>query len=285
MATKNPPIPTTEAYSTRTETVNAIDVQMPVESSFVVGLPHSGLYLPCDFPASFILHPSLEDDTDIGAENIFSLSNSGGVIIKSNIHRNALDLNRHNKTGREKTVFNRHNRLGRPKYVPIPNVAPSQHRRKRPFYPSMYAKYYVPFYDRVKHELDCLHKRLGYAFLISGHTFRSKKRGMPDICLGTGDGENIDEEITAVFQRELNAWKGLKCKVQVDFPFKGDDGISGLFGKRLGPGYNALLVEVHRRLFVGRSGIDASKIKTIRDCIASAVEHAVQALDSRTTAN
>jgi N-formylglutamate amidohydrolase len=269
-----PPIPTTKGYKYLAEDVNVIDVQTSAEPTFVVGLPHSGLYLPCDFPARFILHP--DHETDIGAEDIFSLSRRGAVVIKSNIHRNALDLNRNKKTGRKKTIFNRSDRLGKKKYLDVPGLASKQHRKKRPFYAAMYNKYYKPFYERVEHELGCLHKRLGYALLISGHTFKTKKRGMPDICIGTGNNKNVGRQVSKLFQQKLS--KGLGCTVKLDHPFKGHAGISGLYGKQHAQDYNALLVEVHQGLFMDGTDINKTKIRSIRNCIASAVKHVIPLL-------
>jgi len=274
-----PDIPTVRrAFSTRTEDIPVIEVQEPKcpPTEFVVGLPHSGLYLPSDdFPARFILHPSLDSAVDIGAERTFDLREIGAVVIKSNIHRNALDLNRTKKIGKAKTVFCRFDRDKKRKYLDTGNAKRGRFRKEeeRPFYRKMYDAYYGPFYTRVEYELNSLNKSR-HALLISGHTFGDRAGDMPGICIGTGNGKKADEKLAVAFRQQLLQCKHLDIAVSVDEPFTGKEGLSGWFGS---PKHrrHALLVEVNRRLFMDEDGIDARTIELVRKCICEAIKRGV----------
>ncbi len=265
-------------------------VKTPKNPRFVVTIPHCGLHLPSDFPRMFTPDKNIVNDIDVGAEDIFDLYEIGGIIIKSRVHRNTLDLNRIPEVD---VNFKRINKkTGKDKYFG-PDLTKEEEK-------DLLEKYHEPFYDETRKAMEMLKQKHGRVFLINGHTFDLGLEE-PGICVGDGRdfcspdikygfikylekffrAKNKSGEIGMDYDPELrseNIYRG----IGLDYPFDGTDGPPQKFGNPQ-EGCNALLIEFSRGLFVDSTdneelfvgpdlkSINKDKIKLIRGCLEEAI--------------
>lgn len=277
------------------EDLEDLVVQMPTNPRFVVTIPHCGLYFPDDFPRRFVIDNLKVDDTDVGAEAIYDLTDIGGIVIKSRVHRNTLDLNRIPEVDRNFKRINR--KTGQEKYLG-PDLTPEEET-------VLLRKYYNPFYSAIRKAMKLLKDKYGRAVLINGHTF-SLGLEQPGICVGDNRGfcspefkYSFIEALEGAFrkenksgvtgldypdeQRSGNLYRG----IGIDYPFDGTDGPSQRFGKPKN-GYDAFLIEFSRELFVDPTdnkelfvgldmkSVDTGKLNIIRRRLSEAIDYALR---------
>lgn len=263
---------------------DAIQVMMP-QPRFVVGIPHCGTEIPKDFPRQIVTyHDILVNASDIGAEDIFDLREMGGIVIKSRIHRDVVDLNRI----RIGDNFKKYNK----KMYYDKWVGDDLSLKEKKY---LYKKYHFPFYNEIGKAMKSLKKRNGRALLISGHTFNLQGQRKPGICVGVsnintpsnikkyGHQQYASFEFATFFCNLLGkSLAGIVstvplARVGIDDPFDGSEGISEESGKP-NEGCDALLVEVNRELFVGpdQKSIIREKIGIIQKCLAETISYSLR---------
>jgi N-formylglutamate amidohydrolase len=214
---------------------------MPRDPRFVVCIPHSGIYFPCDFPRRFTRDRFKVDECDIGTEGIYDLTKVGGIVIKSRVHRNTLDLNR---VPEFDINFKKHNpKTGQDKWF---GKDLTETEKKY-----LLKRYYDPFYNEAEEWMKYLKTRHKRAFLLNAHTF-NLGIGKFSICVGDGGVCSSDFKYAFIkfLERFFKEERDLDYQgIGLDYPFDGTDGPSRRFGKPEN-GYDALLIEFNRELFI-----------------------------------
>ncbi len=177
------------------------------ESPVVLGLPHTGTWLPDDVFARLNARGQRLADTDWHVERLYDGLLPGATRVRAAFHRYLIDANRNpsgaslypgqNTTGLVPlTDFD-----GEPIWTPPPDAAEIEARR---------AAYHAPYHAALVAELKRLHARHGVAILYDCHSIRSNipflfKGRLPDFNIGTNGGTTcapqIEAAVTAICAR------------------------------------------------------------------------------------
>lgn len=185
-------------------TPDATPAMPPVEVSrgdgpLILGLPHTGTWLPGDIAARLNATGRLLCDTDWHVERLYDGLVPGVTTVRATFHRYVIDANRgpddaslypgQNTTGLVPlTDFD-----GRPIWTEPPSAAEIDRRR---------ALFHAPYHAALAAEIARVRARHGVAILYDCHSIRSEipflfSGRLPDFNIGTFDGRSCDARIAA----------------------------------------------------------------------------------------
>ncbi len=180
------------------------------DSPVILGLPHTGTWLPDDIRARLNDRGLGLDDTDWHIHTLYDGLLSGATTVRATFHRYVIDANRdpsgqslypgQNTTGLVPlTDFD-----GRPIWDTAPGDAEIQARR---------AAYHAAYHAAVEAELRRVRALHGVAILYDCHSIRSQipflfDGTLPDFNIGTDNGTTCAPQIEAAVRRICEAAKG-----------------------------------------------------------------------------
>ena len=179
-----------------TRIMNPVEIQHG-DSPVVLGLPHTGTYIP-DVIKADLNHRGLAlDDTDWHIERLYDGLLKGVTTVRANFHRYVIDANRdpsgaslypgQNTTGLVPlTDFDANNIWDNP-----PSIAEIEARR---------VAFHRPYHAALKQELQRIYAIHGMAILYDCHSIRSHipflfEGTLPDFNIGTNNGATCDMRI------------------------------------------------------------------------------------------
>lgn len=173
----------------------------------VLGMPHTGTWLPEDIRARLNARGQELSDTDWHIDRLYKGLLPGATIVRATFHRYVIDANRspadeslypgQNTTGLVPTTdFD-----GAPIWKTEPNKAAIAERL---------AAYHRPYHAALSAELERVRAKHGVAILYDCHSIRSHipflfEGTLPDFNIGTAGGTTCDPRIEAATHRICRA--------------------------------------------------------------------------------
>lgn len=211
----------------------------------LVSVPHAGQVVPADLAARMVPRAEGVEDTDWHLEKLYAFVVSlGASLIVPTYSRFVVDLNRPNDN--------------QPMYPGVNNteLVPTRFFTGDAIYRDGEApteaevrarctKYWQPYHDAIEQELTRLHGAHGHAVILDGHSIRAEvpwlfEGRLPDLNLGTANGESCDAGLRAKLAQSLNAQAAFSHVV--DGRFKGGH-ITRHYGKP-SRGWHAVQMEM-----------------------------------------
>jgi N-formylglutamate deformylase len=246
----------------------------------LVSMPHIGTHIPPGLQAGFVPQALQVEDTDWHLDQLYNfLGELGASVLMPSTSRYVIDLNRPpddapmypgaSNTELCPTRFF----TGAPLYQAGAEPTPEDRLRRR-------ATYWQPYHDALATELARLKAAHGYALLWDAHSIRSQipwlfEGRLPDLSIGTANGDSADEVITDAVMQACARHPGVSSVA--NGRFKG-----GYITRHYGqPGSNvhAIQLEMCQSLYmqeVAPFGYDTEKATLIqpvlRDMVASALK-------------
>jgi N-formylglutamate deformylase len=169
----------------------------------LVSLPHDATFIPATIASRMTEAALATPDTDWHVARLYDFAHALGAHVLTATHsRYVVDLNRDPEgqslyAGADNTELCPLTTFDQ---APIyrdgqqPDGAEIAERTER---------YWKPYHDRLAEALDAIHARHGIAVLFDGHTIRSEvdrffDGTIPDLNLGTADGQSADSELEAL---------------------------------------------------------------------------------------
>ena len=193
------------------------------DSPLLIDVPHAGTYIPPDLAARLTPVALAGPDTDWHVDKLCAFARAAGATLLTATHsRIVVDLNRDPSgaalyPGADNTELCPTRTFGNePIYrESVPDAAEIAERR---------ARYFDRYHAVLASELERLRARHGHAVLLDGHSIRSEvprffAGRLPDLNLGTADGESCAAELRAVAAGVLAGAAG--CTHAIDGRFKG----------------------------------------------------------------
>lgn len=182
----------------------------PGNTPLLVSLPHVGTHIPQSLHHRFVPRALAVEDTDWHLEQLYGFARElGAGLIVPRHSRFVIDLNR----PPENT----------PMYAGVNNteLCPTRFFTGEPLYhdgmaPDAQAidqrrtRYWQPYHDALRAEMDHIQARHGHAVLFDGHSIRSRlpwlfEGKLPDLNLGTASGASCAPGLRATLQQVLGA--------------------------------------------------------------------------------
>ncbi|MDZ4863088.1 MAG: N-formylglutamate deformylase [Gemmatimonadota bacterium] len=196
----------------------------PGQTPLLVSLPHIGQHIPPELADAFLPHALHVEDTDWHLDQVYDfVPGLGASLIVPHHSRYVIDLNRPSDN--------------RPMYPGVNNteLCPTRSFTGAALYRDGLApdaaevarrttRYWQPYHDALRWELERLKREHGYAILLDGHSIKSElpwlfPGRLPDLNLGTADGTSCAPALRDVLAAVLAAQT---CHTHVvDGRFKG----------------------------------------------------------------
>ena len=170
------------------------------EGPVILGLPHTGTFLPPEVRGNLNETGLLLADTDWHVDRLFAGLLPGATTVRANFHRYVIDANRppdgaslypgQNTTGLVPlTDFD-----GRPIWTHAPDAAAVEARRRA---------FHAPYHAALAAQVARVRARHGVAVLFDCHSIRSRipflfDGVLPDLNIGTVDGTSCAPELSAL---------------------------------------------------------------------------------------
>lgn len=199
-----------ELYMISTEKVQQVFELFPTKKSPIgfVSIPHSGEYLPEEFKPYLVENTKdLMQDVDFRVHELIdieTLQNEGISVVKADIIRTAIDLNRK----AEDAVLNwKSNSKGKKIVIKEPE------QEKKDYF---MAKYYLPYYEMLKTQYFMLQEKSHLPSFIDLHSMPSEAEEYhlkinphqdkirPDFCLSDYRGKTCKKEYILSIQEKLS---------------------------------------------------------------------------------
>lgn len=181
--------------------MNPFDVYHPSssEAPVIVDIPHSGISVPAQ-AAWYFSAPFMEAkvDTDWHLDKMFDfLADYGATILKNNIFRYVIDLNREVKRPYlgpwSKALVAENKPEDTPFDGPVYTSLPSKDEIEKRI-----QEYYVPYHRMLRHLIGRSLERFGKTCLVSMHSYVGMIE--EDVCVANGNGTSCSQEIMDVFE-------------------------------------------------------------------------------------
>lgn len=250
----------------------------------VISVPHCGTAFPIEIIQNY--KPELiqqPDDTDWFVHQLYSFASDLGItIIHAHYSRWVIDLNRDPESlplyndGRIITALcPSTDFLGNNLYQSKGDIPSKEEIERR------LDKYYWPYYNAIKSELDELKNQFGQVLLWDAHSIRQKvptirKEAFPDLILGNNNEQSAAQNLIDI---ALNGLKNSSYQVNHNHPFKGGH-ITRYFG-RPEKNIHALQLEMTKLLYMDDSEMKydnprAQKVVSVLEPIFIALIKALQ---------
>jgi len=176
----------------------------------VLGLPHTGTYVPPEIRARLNARGRALADTDWNIHKLYDGVLEGATTVRATFHRYVIDANR-DPSGQ--SLYPGQNTTGLVPLTdfdgaPIWEVPPSggevEHRRET---------WHAPYHAALREELDRVRRKHGVAVLYDCHSIRSHipflfEGRLPDFNIGTNGGTSCAQAITAAVEEVCHAAQG-----------------------------------------------------------------------------
>lgn len=178
--------------------MNPVEVKRG-DGPVILGLPHSGTFLPPDIKARLNPRGQMLADTDWHVDRLYEDLLAGVTIVRANFHRYVIDANRppdgaslypgQNTTGLVPvTDFD-----GEPIWAEPPDADDIAQRREL---------FHTPYHSALTAETDRVRAQHGVAILYDCHSIRSHipylfEGVLPDFNIGTAGGMSCDPRVDA----------------------------------------------------------------------------------------
>jgi N-formylglutamate amidohydrolase len=249
------------------ETEKIFDL-FPAQNKFIgiISIPHSGEFIPDEFK-SYLIHDfnMLSRDVDTAVDklvNIPELNQAGITVIKANIHRIAIDLNR----PLENSMLNwKKNSHGEQVVIEEPDEKTKQ---------ELQLKYHMPYYEMLKALINELSKTLPKASFVDLHSMPGKATEYhlkinpnqevtrPDFCLSDVNGETCEPLFIQEFKKNLSNYYN---KVNINDPYFGGNVTREI--NRIFPQINNIQIEISRALYLNEKNRELipDKVKILKE--------------------
>lgn len=241
------------------------------DSPIVLGLPHTGTFVPADIWADLNSRGRGLDDTDWHIHTLYDGLLTGATSVRATHHRYVIDANRdpsgaslypgQNTTGLiPLTDFDGHDIWTVP-----PNAAAVDDRRQR---------FHAPYHTSLAAELERVRAQHGIAVLFDCHSIRSDipflfDGTLPDFNIGTNMGTTCAPEIEAATQEICAASKGFTSVT--NGRFKG--GWTTRHYGRPAEGLHAIQMELAQSTYLSAEAApwsyDTAKATRLRACLTT----------------
>ena len=163
----------------------------------VLGLPHTGTWLPPAVMAALNARGQLLADTDWHVDRLYAGLLPGATMVRATFHRYVIDANR---SPEDESLYPGQNTTG---LVPLTDfdghpiwthpIDPDEVAARR-------AAYHAPYHAALATELDRVRARHGVAILYDCHSIRSHipflfDGVLPDFNIGTAEGTTCDARV------------------------------------------------------------------------------------------
>ncbi len=249
----------------------------------LISVPHCGTAIPEDIGRR--LDPDLRQglpDTDWFVHRLYEFAPKlGATLLHANYSRFVVDLNRprdakplYSDGRRETGLVPTCSFAGTPLYVDSgPTQAEVAERLQR---------YYDPYHDRLRKEIDYLRSTFGQVLLLEGHSIRHlvpsiRPTAFPQLILGDQDGRTASAEFSQTALKVLHS-----CGYQVahNDPFKGGH-ITRHYGQPE-RGVHALQLEMCQNLYLDESKPvwDQARAQRLQDVLQHLLQALITTLDA-----
>lgn len=173
------------------------------EGPVILGMPHTGTFLPPGIAERLNDRGRVLADTDWHVERLYDGLLPGATVVRSTFHRYVIDANRgpqdeslypgQNTTGLVPlTDFD-----GQPIWDVLPDASDVAERL---------AAYHAPYHAALRAEIERVRARHGVAILFDCHSIRSRvpflfDGTLPDLNIGTANGTSCDPAVEAAVHR------------------------------------------------------------------------------------
>lgn len=238
----------------------------------VLGLPHTGTWLPGDVAARLNANGRALADTDWHVERLYDGLLAGATTVRASFHRYVIDANRdpggaslypgQNTTGLcPKTDFD-----GKPIWKPggAPDAAEIETRRR---------DFHAPYHAALAGEMDRVRAAHGVAILYDCHSIRSRipflfEGTLPDFNIGTFGGQSCAPAVERAVTEAARAAR--PDSTVLNARFKG--GWSTRHYGRPAEGWHAVQMEIAQRSYMNEAppwAHDAGKAARLRPVLAA----------------
>lgn len=232
----------------------------------LVSLPHDGTALPPDLSARMTEGARGVPDTDWHVSRLYDFARGlGASVLVPEYSRYVIDLNRppddaslypgQNTTGLCPMVrFS-----GEPVYLPGQEPSEDEVRAR-------VERYWRPYHDALRAELERLHAQHGRALLWEGHSIRGQglpflfEGRLPDLNLGTANGASCSPMLQAKLEAVLSAQSGYDWVA--NGRFKGGH-ITRQYGDPA-RGIDAVQLEISQRNYMDEDSFEYDAAKAAR---------------------
>lgn len=169
----------------------------------ILGLPHTGTFLPADIHARLNATGRLLADTDWHIERLYDGLLPGATTVRATFHRYVVDANRGPE---DESLYPGQNTTGLVPLtdfdgMPIWTEAPSAQDVE-----ARVAAFHTPYHSALQAEIDRVRARHGVAILYDCHSIRSLipflfDGVLPDMNIGTAGGVTCDPRIEAAAEK------------------------------------------------------------------------------------
>ncbi|MGY6707140.1 MAG: N-formylglutamate deformylase [Rhizobiaceae bacterium] len=186
-----------------------VDIQRG-DGPIVLGLPHTGTWLPDEIRQNLNARGEILADTDWHVDRLYADLLPGATTVRANFHRYVIDANRppddeslypgQNTTGLVPTT----NFDGEPIWTEEPSAEEIEARR---------AAYHAPYHAALEAEMERVRARHGVAVLYDCHSIRSHipflfEGVLPDLNIGTAGGTTCNPRMEAAVTEICSAVEG-----------------------------------------------------------------------------
>ncbi|MEO0938562.1 MAG: N-formylglutamate deformylase [Pseudomonadota bacterium] len=244
----------------------------------VLGIPHTGTYVPKHIAARLNAVGRTLADTDWHVHTLYDGLLEGATIVRATFHRYVIDPNRdpagtslypgQNTTGLvPRTDFD-----GRPIWNTPPEAAEIEARR---------AGYHAPYHAALEAEMARVHALHGCAVLYDCHSIRGAipflfEGRLPDLNIGTADGTSCAPCFETAVHALCRAASGYSTVL--NGRFKG--GWTTRHYGRPGQGWHALQMELAQSTYLSTEappwGYDTARAAALRPLLARILETLAQ---------
>lgn len=167
------------------------------DSPLVLGLPHTGTYIPKEIFEQLTFLGKTLSDTDWHIEKLYDGLMPQATTVRATFHRYVIDANR-DPSGASLYPGQNTTSLvpltdfdGKPLWINEPDKNEIEERRE---------KFHAPYHAALEAELERIRSIHGYAILYDCHSIRSNipflfEGPLPDFNIGTNNGETCANEI------------------------------------------------------------------------------------------
>ncbi|MCV0426914.1 MAG: N-formylglutamate deformylase [Roseibium sp.] len=217
------------------------------DSPVVLGVPHSGTFVPAEIEARLNAIGRKLADTDWHVDRLYSGLLPGATMVRANFHRYVIDANRDPEgvslyPGQNTTTLCPTTDFdGRPIYLEGKEPAEAEIKERR-------LAWHAPYHSALKAELERVKARHGIAILYDCHSIRSVvpflfEGTLPDFNTGTNNGKTCAPEIEAMVSDRTKTAEGYTSVL--NGRFKG--GWTTRHYGRPGEGFHAIQMELAQK--------------------------------------
>jgi N-formylglutamate deformylase len=173
----------------------------------VLGMPHTGTWLPEDIRARLNARGQELSDTDWHIDRLYKGLLPGTTIVRATFHRYVIDANR---SPEDESLYPGQNTTG---LVPLTDFDGAPIWKSQPNKAEVaerLAAYHKPYHAALTAELERVRAKHGVAILYDCHSIRSHipflfEGTLPDFNIGTASGTTCDPSIEAATHRICEA--------------------------------------------------------------------------------